>query len=299
MLPLRSPVLLAAAVLALSASATAQPQEAGPPRGAGAAERGLLLDLSGREATVRYSPGSLERAARVQESYALLAAKVAPWMKRKEALLVYLLSRDDWQAAGLALPYGFFARMPVDALALPAWGDPGTVELWRGLLGSALPEAEGEPVRGSPEEAASVRMADLLADVEAARLLLERAGIRADRVWAGELMAHAVAYSFLWKHRPARLSAAEGLYATILARDRALPAPALSDYRTGLSIEAWLRFQARFSRGSRRLAEAEGMGAGKAIVKLARRNGQLTEAALLKRWPALSGWLAESFSGRE
>ncbi len=292
----RTRALLLVAALGLPAAAAPQAPERSAAGGV-PEERGLLLDLRGRGANVRYTPGSLERAARVQESYGLLATRIAPWTKSKEALLVYLLSREDWQAAGIALPYGFFTRLPVHGLAIPAWGDPGTVGLWRDLLGSALPEVEGEPVRGSAEEASSVRMADLLADVEAVRLLLERAAIQADSVWAGELMAHSVAYSVLWKHRPARLAAAERLYATVLARDRALPAPALADYRSGLSMEDWLRFQARFSRGARRLAEVEGMGAGKAIVKLARRSGgRLSGAALLARWPALSAWRAESFA---
>ncbi len=294
---LRARVLVLAAALGVPAAAGAQPPPPGSPGAAAPTERGLLLDLRGRGANVRYSPGSLERAARVQETYGLLATQIAPWTKNKEALLVYLLSREDWQSAGVALPFGFFARLPVHGLAIPAWGDPGTVGLWRGLLGSALPEVEGEPMRGSAEEASSVRLADLLADVEAVRLLLERAGIGADQVWAGELMAHSVAYSVLWKHRPARLAAAERLYATVLARDRALPAPSLADYRTGLSMEDWLRFQARFSRGARRLAEAEGLGAGKAVVKLARKNGgRLSGAALVARWPTLAAWRAESFA---
>ena len=154
----------------------------------------FLLGLEGRRIALRYTPGSLNRAARLQSRLEEIAESVSRWSKTPLSLVVYLLSREEWGAAAMGLPYGFPDRMPLAGLALAAWGDEDSVRLWRGLSG-ALPDTDVEPLWGTVAEAAALELTDNLGEVEAARILLEKAGIVGERAWISDLAAHSVVSS--------------------------------------------------------------------------------------------------------
>ncbi len=253
-----------------------------------------LLELRGKHVAVRYSAGALQRATNVQRPFELLAADFGRWSGVRNRFSMLLLSRDEWQDAGIAMPYGLPVRLRGSNVAAAAWGDPGTVELWGRLLGWDMPAVEEAPMRSTSDEAASLVATDLLGLFEATRLLMDRAGIGGDEAWLGDVMAHTVAATVIARTPGSGLAGATRLYGRIAAsRGGALP---LEAYRSGLSLDDWLWFQARFFAAASVIVDEERRGAGKAIVKLARKNGgRLSKADLVGRWPALDLWLREGF----
>ena len=87
--------LVSVALLLLPAPATAQQAKPLP----------YLLDVGDLRALVRYSPGALDRASHVQFRFALLAEDFGKWSGQPVPLSVVLLSRTDWEALDLAVPY--------------------------------------------------------------------------------------------------------------------------------------------------------------------------------------------------
>ncbi len=246
---------------------------------------------------VRYTLGALDRAVRVQQRFEPLVLDFGGWSRRPVSFAVLLLSREEWRAAGLKGAYGVPSRLGGRRLALPAWGDPGTVELWRRLLGRPLPALPEAPIRGTPEEAASLLLGDLLAEVEAARLLLAAAGYSGREPWVAEVMAHAVAWSAFVRHEPGRLAEIERLFA-LLGRSHgdSHPRP-LERFSSSGDLGERLWFQARFFEGARVLSGTEDRQAAKKLLKRARKQGGRLAAAELVRWyPELPGWLERSFA---
>src|SRR5688572_26625519 len=136
------------------------------------ASLGNLLNLRGARSQLRYTPGALDRAAHVQARLDTLAADFANWSGKRFALQGYVLGPEDWAAADMTAAYGLPERTGPGTVAVPAWGDERTVALWRDLLGGALPWGSGLPVRGTPEEAASLALSDLLLQSALAKLFL-------------------------------------------------------------------------------------------------------------------------------
>ncbi len=265
-----------------------------PPEGTIA--RLPLLDLPGDLVSVRYSAGALQRAVQVQDPFELLVGDFAKWSGSRNRIAVLLLSRDEWQQAGISMPYGLPARVHGSSLASAAWGDPGTVDLWGRLLGWDMPAAEDAPLRSTAEEAASLIATDLLSYFEGARMLTEMAGYSGSEPWLTEVAAHTAAATVIARTPGTGLAGAARLYGN-LAAARGGAVMAVSQYRSGLSLEEWLWFQARFFEAARLILESEKRGAAKSIFKLARKNnGRLTRGALVKRYPALEDWLAKGFA---
>jgi hypothetical protein len=103
----------------------------------------LLLDLPGDLAPVRYTPGALDRAASVQARFELLNREFARTRFKARAVVFYVLSPEDWAAAGLANGFGEPQALGSDALVLPAWADDeliGRVKRW---LGGEVPQSPG------------------------------------------------------------------------------------------------------------------------------------------------------------
>ncbi|MDX1503367.1 MAG: hypothetical protein R3325_13475 [Thermoanaerobaculia bacterium] len=251
--------------------------------------------LRGETVNVSYSAGSLDRAVRVQRTFERLSARVSGWTDRKTPLAIYVLSREEWERVGLGLPYGFPARFPMQILALAAWGDEGTVELWSDLMqGQPPPAGQPEMVRGGPEEAASLRVGDLLGQLEGARILLENAGLGAAELWSGEVLAHTVLLS-AWLKDGAAEADRMGRVAATLRPPGAAPL-SLADYRPGVAMEEWLAFQAAFHEGARVLTGKAGPKAGRALVKLTRKSGgTLPTSRLFERFPELAAWHRSTF----
>ncbi len=289
-------------LLALGLSVPAAASEPRPAAQGPAAEpatnlsRLALLDLRGELVSVRYSAGALQRASQIQDPFELLAADFARWSGQKSRLAVLLLGREDWQLAGIRMPYGLPARVHGSSVAAAAWGDSGSVQLWGRLLGWDLPVVEDAPLRSTADEAASLVGTDLLGLFEGARILLEQAGYRGSETWIGEVAAHTVAATVIDRTPGGGIAGAARLYRGLARARGGEPLP-LAAYRSGLALEDWLWFQSRFFDGARLMVEADGRGAAKAIVKMARNNGgRVSGNALLGRYPFLDAWLRESFA---
>jgi hypothetical protein len=253
-----------------------------------------LLLLPGKQVSVRYTPGSLDRASRIQQRLGPLAQEIGAWSGQGAPLAIFLLSREEWERVGIALPYGFPARLPGRLLALAAWGDDGTVDLWRGLLHDQLPEAESGFAAGSPSLQSSLEVCDLLGSVEAARILLEKAGLSGEELWISELMAHTAYLAARWQGPP-RAGGDEDVRSATAARPAgALP---LTAYEAGLSMEDWLWFQAAFYRGARQLIERRGHKVGRQLLRsTAKSGGTLRRAELVERYPEVGEWLRTAFA---
>ncbi len=255
-----------AAVAGLLAALVAAPSRA---------QASYLLSLEGPPVTVRYAPGALDRADHVQRRFALLAAELGRRSWRRQLLVVELLAAEDWSRAALPPPFGLPAITAEGALALPAWGTAETVALWHRLLGGRLPSVPGTPMRGSPEEAASLAAADLAGELAASRLLLAAEGISGDRPWVDDLLASALAVSALQRHEKARWPEIRLLFESLA---RPLDA-ALAERLRGAPLVG----------AAERIAAETGDPPARHLLKLARKSGgRLESATLLERYP----WLA-------
>lgn len=244
---------------------------------AGAAEAPYLLTLEGPPVTVRYSPGSLDRADQVQRRMSRLVGETGHRKLRQPLLVVELLRAEEWRQIGLAEPYGLPAIGGAGTLVLPAWGDVETVALWRRLLDGWLPSIPGAPVRGSSEEAASLEGADLVGEVEASRIVLSRLGLTGAEPWIDDLLACALAVTALRRHQPERWAEARQIHARLAARPEAA-----RDERLG---------RLRLVAAAERVGGETGKLPFKPLLKMAAgKRGPLTAERLLERHPYLAEW---------
>ena len=269
-------------------------------RAADPAALAQLLLLPGDRAAVRYTPGSLDRAAHVQARLAALADDFAAWGGGPSTLRALVLSPEDWQAAGLRRPYGLAERTPNGDVAAPAWGSEETVALWRALTGAPLAWEGGLPVRGTPEEAASLALADLVLQVECGRLYVEGGGaggpggLGGETPWVTGLAAHVVALAAMLRHEPARLPRSAEFWGQLAGDPGARPHGALAAAAAAaddLPVREWLAHQAQLHAGARVIVERDGAKSVKRLLALKRSQGRLTAAALLGRYPELGPWL--------
>jgi hypothetical protein len=250
-----------------------------------------LLQLPGQRAQVRYSPGSLDRGARTQQRLALLAEDWRDWTGRELVLGAYVLTREEWEGAGLDRPYGQPQRVGRLWIALPAEGDATTVTLWEQALGGGLPAAEGLPLRGTPQEASSMGLADLSAQRELALGLIELEGLAEEASPVREVLAHVVAgASFLRWERP-RLGEVAGMYRRA-AGAHAPAAGAAGAWDAQTQLGPWLARQAGYYDAAQLVLAEAGDDAPKKLIRWRRRLGRaLTAADLVERYPALAGRL--------
>lgn len=259
----------------------------------------LLLDLPGDLAHVRYTPGTLDRSAAVQSRFEVLAREFQRTGFRATSIVLYVLSPEDWKVAGLATPYGLPEALGTDAMAVPGWADEKLVEVYRGWLGGEVPLPRGAPILVTPAEAGALAVADVLTQVEVARLLVRRARLEGDRPWIAPLVAHLVARLAWDRYEPGRM----GEIAVVFDRlaSGAGPAPAggrrANDWREELSqAERWW-YDARFVRGADKMVTQKGPTALWRLLDRAYSGKEpLTEALLLKKFPGLPGWLENSFA---
>ncbi len=262
----------------------------------------LLLDLPGDLVPVRYTPGALDRAAAVQKRFELLAEEFSHTGFKASALVVYVLSPEDWAAAGLAREYGDPEALATDALVLPAWADEAMIARVRGWLGGEIPLPAGRPLLATREEAGALGVSDVLAQIEGGRLLAHRARLAGDRPWIAPVLAHLVARVAWDRFEPGRMREIAALVDAIAARGAseargALPAArALAAWDEKAAPPARAYFEARFLRAADLIVTAKGSrGARKILSKAIRGPGPLTEAKLVGEVPALADWLTQSF----
>ncbi|MCH7666272.1 MAG: hypothetical protein IH936_10140 [Acidobacteria bacterium] len=261
-----------------------------PP--AGSKPLPYLLNLGDIFALVRYSPGALDRASHVQQRFALLAEDFRKWSKQSVPLSAVLLSRTDWEALDLAVPYGLPAHMANGEVALCAWGDHGTVRLWRALLGGELPQLEGHPLYGSKAEASSLLLNDLLAQGVAARALLNQAGFGGVHPDIVNFTAHVIALAASNLHESLSLGAIRRIY-SMTAPDASLGVPSGDGiWRARLASE-----RPYYEAAAALISKRGATKAPKALLKLLRRDGVLlTTRAVADKFPEVRGLLPLSGS---
>jgi hypothetical protein len=268
---------------------------AGPVGGQGGTSM-FLLDLPGETVAVRYTHGALERAAQLQDSFELMVEDFRGWTRTKVGLVLFLLSRDEWKELDYRAPFGVPEPAGGRGIGLPAWGDDGTVEVWQKLLGTRLPVLPDQPLRGTPEEVASLGVADLLASVEAAHIMMRAAGITGDRPWVEKVVGQVVVLSNVQEHHGARLADVRMVFADLAKAGGGQGAYSLSELGSPPSLQARLWFESQFFSAAGLLAGPDGKYPAKAIFKQARKNGgQIRAADLLAKCPELGSWLETSF----
>ncbi len=256
----------------------------------------FLLRLPGDTVTVRYTPGSLDRAANLQTRLELVARSFKRWIGLKMEVEVYMLSREEWRQAGYDVPYGVPVRIGRRGLAAPAEGDHGTVELWADLLKGVLPAVAGNPIRGTPQQAATMILADFMSQLHMCELMIDEAQLAGNELWVRSLMTHLASVDFVGRQEAVRLGDLDTMY-RLLAQDAGPRAFSTRDYGPDLSLRDWLWFQSQFHRGAQAILAKTGKGALKKMKKLRKKaDGVLSGDVLLRRFDGLEDWHRESFT---
>jgi len=302
-LPAARAVALAVVVLLLPLPALAQPASApaGVRQGVPAPTRlhaepnfFLHFTLRGNGVTVRYTPGSLDRSANLQFRLELATRWFEKWTDQPIRLTTHVLSREEWLQSRYRVPYGVPVRASTHALVAPAAGDEDTVALWRGLLDGKLPAVLGLPLLGTPQEVATMILADRVVQLQAAEVLVDVHGLAGDHHWVRGVMAHLVDLSLLRRMEPGSEGDLDIMY-SLLGQLHGARELAADDYNADLSLAEWLWFQAQFHAGAKAILDKEGKGAVKAMLKLSRR-GKLHAEHLRKRYKLLDLWHRETFT---
>lgn len=257
----------------------------------------LLLDLPGDLAAVRYTPGTLDRSAAVQMRFELFAKEFTKSGFGATAIVIYVLSPEDWKAAGIRTRYGFPHPMGLDAIAVPAWPEKEVVSYYRDLLGGELPLPRGTPLLATPSEAAALSVVDLLTHLEVARQLCQRAGFAGDQPWIAPLVWHLSARIAWDLFEPGRMpEIAETL--DRLAANRPAGAPLrLSDWREDLPLADRWWFDARFLRGADLMRmEKSPRSLWQMLARALEGKKPLTEKLFVKEFPGFAAWKAENFA---
>ncbi len=256
----------------------------------------LLLRLPGDFATVRYTPGSLDRAANLQNRLELAARAFKRWVDTRLEIDVYVLSREEWQQSRYDVPYGVPVRVGRRGLAAPAEGDEGTVKLWADLLQGMLPAVAGMPLRGTPQQTATMILSDFLTQLQISEILVDEIGIAGDAQWVRGLSTHVASVEVVRRYEIVRLKDLGTMY-QLAAREAGPRAFSARDYGPDLSLPDWLWFQAQFHAGAQAIIAKEGKGSLKKLKKMRRKgDGMLTGDLLLKRNETLSEWFHASFT---
>lgn len=267
-----------------------------PLAGSDPASTTYLLQLPGDLVPVRYTPGSLDRAVSVQGQLENLVEDFKSWSRAKAALVVLLLSREEWQRAGFESEYGLPEPAGGLGLAMSAFGDADTVKLWQGLLGTRLPTLADQPNFGTPEQAASLAVGDLIALVSAAHICLVAGGFRGDQAWVDGALAHIVALSVIMGHESLRLPEVRMVYSALATQGGGPGAYPLAAATDPPSLKARLWFEGQYFEAASLVAQVEGKAPAKAVLKQARKSGgTVRAAALIASYPELGNWLKTRF----
>ncbi len=255
----------------------------------------LLRRLPGDLATVGYTPGSLDRAANLQNRLELAARAFKRWVDTRLEVDVYVLSRYEWEQARYDVPYGVPVRVGRRGLAAPAEGDEGTVALWRDLLQGMLPAVAGMPLRGTPQQTATMILSDFLTQLQMSEILVDEIGIAGDQQWVRGLTTHVTSVDLVRRYEAVRLKDLDQLYG-ILSRGAGPRAFSARDYGPDLSLREWLWFQAQFHAGAQTIIAKEGKGSVKKLKKMGPKKDVLAGDLLLKRYKTLNDWFHASFT---
>jgi hypothetical protein len=259
-----------------------------------------LLLLPGRYCEVRYAPGSLDRAAALQQRLDVLVEALMGVVPKQAGTLVprlRVLDRERWDASGGERPWGLPAPVGELEFAVPASGDSATVDLARRLTGGFLPALPGDPLIGTADEAASLVVADAILQVELAAAWARASGIRGDRPGIDGLLAHALARLAWERTDPGQMPAIADLFDRMAGARGGGATRRLDAFRPDLVVEETLWFHAQFLRGADLMWVKKGnVGLRRWLAERARSGIRITETDLLDLAPALRSWREESFS---
>ncbi len=256
----------------------------------------LLLRLRGDDVTLRYTPGALDRAARLQYRIEPTLRAFHRWVDAKLKLEVFVLSRREWEDVGYTVPYGIPVRVGKLGLAVPAAGDDGTVRLWSELLKGALPVVPGNPIRGTPREVATMALADFIFQLLVSEILVDETGLGGDAYWVRSLMTHLTSVDLHQRYETVRMEDLDLMY-SFLSRETGAKAFTAGEYVPGVGLREWFWFQAQFHFGAQTILAKEGKGALKKMKKLRKKSGgALRGADLLERYEGLHDWYYASFA---
>lgn len=253
--------------------------------------------LPGQGCAVRYSAGTLDRAHHVLLRLEVIAYHFGKWTQIPTPMAAYVLTREDWEASGFGRPYGLPSRTGLSGVAVAAMGDEGTVALWNRLLSTReLPMVPGVPLHGTPEQAATLALADVLLQAEASRGFVVRTGLVGKSRWVGEVAAHLTALTLFHLHEKPRLGEIRALYSRLSSSLGGPGAHDMASYRPNISLEDWLWFQAQFFKGAEVIFKKDGKKGIKRLLKVQRQTGNpVEEGALLAMYPQLVTWFEASF----
>lgn len=256
----------------------------------------LLLPLTGDRASFRYVPGALDRSANLQHRLELLTRYFERWNGKRVDVKVFVLARQEWEQAGFTVAYGLPVRVGETALAVPAEGDPGTVELWRALLGGPLPVVAGMPIRGTPEEAASLLLSDLVAQILCAEILVDSTGLSGDAFWVRGVVTQILSWMMAQRVGTDRPDDVAALFGRFL-RWHEPHSVAVRDYSHEIGLTDWLYFQAQFLRGAQAVYAKAGKESLQKVAKLKKKgHGTVRGEDLRRKFKGLDEWLRTSFS---
>lgn len=266
-----------------------------PPSGLAALTH--LLRLPGQTTTIHYSPGALDRAARVQERAELLGAVFYKIDQRPNPLEIWVLDREDWRSAGLARAYGIPERVGPGRFALPAEGDPDQLATLTRLLGGPPPASTWVPIRGTAEEAGALAVADEIFQVQAARDFTRHVGLAGDRPWVDGVLGQLVARIAFERFEPGRMVEIASTFDRFTARFGGQASRRADDYQEGLPLESELWYEAQFLRGADVVWVKEGEGGSiRYLYKAIQRGAPLPAAELERAYPGLVAWRSTSFA---
>jgi hypothetical protein len=251
----------------------------------------LLLTLPGEEVIVRYTHGSLDRAARLQFRLTDLQRQLAKWTKVRTPFVVYVLSPEEWNGQGLFRPYGFPVRTASMTIAVPGWGDEASVALWREITGTTMPGAGGDfAARGTAEELATLTLADGFAQLEFCRMFVERHRLAGgpEGPWLNEILAHLL---LLQHTQTSKLPPTVDLTAVLQSASRGHAFAPLEHYEGQMELEEWLAHHARFAAAAEQIWATNRKKAFKELWRLRRKQGTpLTFQTLAGEYPFLVDW---------
>ena len=253
------------------------------------------LTLPGDFATMQYSLGQLDRAARLQFRLEPQMRAYRRWLDLELDITAHVLTRSHWNEARIDMPYGVPVRVGRAGLAAPAESDEAVGRLWAGL-DVTLPNATSPSLRGLGQQGPTVVMADFLSQLLTAEIVVDQIpGLAGNKHWVRGLVTHLALVSYFARIEEESLRDLDLFFTQVLAQphDRL----AASDYHPDVQLGDWLWFQAHFYQGAKLLVDDEGRDALKKMLKLRKRNGGLlTDAALLGKYKGLSAWYHESFA---
>jgi hypothetical protein len=294
-----------AAFAAVAALAQRQPL---PPAGDAAASaagaqgdvraglEGLLL-LPGQWVDVHYPADHLDRAARLQLRLDALYETYQPLTRRRMTWSAAAVGRTRWQRLVPEVPWGAAARLDETLFLVPAAGDDATVAAVSALLGGPPPDPGGEPLAGTRAEAGSLRVIDVLQQLEAARAYADAARLRGDEPWIRELLVH-LALRYAWEIRErSQVLSHVALFDRIAAAHGGARARRLAEFAPGLPRETDLWFQAQFVRGADAIWVDKGrFGVARLLDRWSDSGKPVRRAELEKKFPALVDWQRAAFA---